>query len=207
MANKTSYNLTNNEIDMLTEAGNIAAGNAVTSLSKLLGKKLDMNIAKVRIENIQELPDALGDPETYIAGMLIDVEGDIKGMLLLALEPESAQKLVSLVLQESAHSIEEFNEFECSALCETGNILAGSYISALSTFTGLEPSISIPKMCIDMAGAILSVPAIEFARNDNTMLFIETTFREVDNVINGTYILILDTESFNKMVSLLGDMI
>lgn len=196
--------ITEQEMDMLREAGNIASGNAMTSLGKLLGCTLDMNVARVRIEPIQELTEVLGSAEEVIAGMIINVFGDLNAMLLLALEAESAMKVINLMLGENRTNIDVLDELAYSVLCETGNILAGTYVSTLNAFTGLEMEVSIPQMAIDMAGAILSYPAIEFVRNDNTMLFIETEFKDVQGVLSGTYILILDNESYIKVLDSLG---
>lgn len=207
MGERDYENLTDQDIDMLREAGNIAAGNAVTALSQLLGRTIDMSIAKVCIEHIEMLPDALGDPEEYMAGMVINIEGDLNGMLLLALQVESAKKLVNVILNKNVQSVEEFDEIDISVLCETGNILAGSYAAALNTFTGLQLPVSIPRLSIDMAGAILSYPAIEFARNDNSMLFIEIEFTDTHEMLKGTYILILDRASFNKILDSLGELV
>lgn len=197
-------NITDEEMDMLREAGNIASGNAMTSLGKLLGCTLDMNVAKVRIEHITGLPEVLGSAEEVIAGMLINVYGDFNAMLLLALETQSAVKIINRMLGKNIENIDCLDEIDQSVLCETGNILAGSYLSALNTFTGLELDVSIPQMAIDMAGAILSYPAIEFVRSDNTMLFIETIFHDENDILNGTYILILDNDAYNKVIDSLG---
>ncbi|MBU3803457.1 MAG: chemotaxis protein CheC, partial [Candidatus Cellulosilyticum pullistercoris] len=179
MSEHSYQNITDEEIDMLREAGNIASGNAMTSLSKLIDSRLDMNVVQVRIESIQELPEVLGGAEEVIAGMLINVFGDLNAMLLFAFETESAIGLVNRILGKQLKELEEFDEIDHSVLCETGNILAGSYLSALNTLTGLKLNVSTPQIAIDMAGAILSYPAIEFVCNDNKMLFIETVARDV----------------------------
>lgn len=204
MSEYNYQDITDQEIDMLREAGNIASGNAMTSLSKLIDSTLDMNIAQVRIENIQELPEVLGDAEEVIAGMLINVFGDLNAMLLLAFETDSAIGIVNRILGKQVKQLEEFDEIDHSVLCETGNILAGSYLSALNTLTGLKLDVSTPQIAIDMAGAILSHPAIEFVCNDNTMLFIETVFNDVNGFLNGTYILILDNAAYSSVIKSLG---
>ncbi len=204
MKNRSCNDITNEEIDILREAGNIASGNAMTSFSQLIKSTLDMNVTKVRIENINQLPEALGDAEEVIAGMLINVYGDINAMLLLALEPQSASKIISVMLERDEQDLSELDELGHSVLCEIGNILAGSYLNALNIFTGLELELSIPRMCIDMAGAILSYPAIELIRNDDEMLFIETEFKDTNNLLSGTYILIMDNDSYNKVIDVLG---
>lgn len=190
---------------MLRETGNIAAGNAMTSLSTLIGSTLDMSVTRVRIEKIQGLAEVLGDAEEVIAGMIINVFGDLNAMLLLAVETPGTIAIINRMLNKQITSLNEFKEMEYSVLCETGNILAGSYVSALNTLTGLELDVSIPQMAIDMAGAILSYPAIEFVRHDNSMLFIETVFEDVNGLLNGSYILILDNTSYNRVIESLGD--
>lgn len=192
------------ELDMLREAGNIASGNAMTALSQLINSTLDMSVARVKIDTIQELPEVLGSPEEVIAGMLINVSGDFNAMLLLAFETESAIGIVNRMLGKNLKGLEEFDEMAHSVLCETGNILAGTYLSALNTFTGLKLDISSPQIAIDMAGAILSNPAIEFVREDNTMLFIETVFKDVNGLLNGTYILIFDNVAYSRVINSLG---
>lgn len=204
MSEYSYQDITDQEIDMLREAGNIASGNAMTALSKLIDSTLDMSIAQVRIEKIQELPEVLGNAEEVIAGMLINVSGDLNAMLLLAFETESAIGMVNRILGKTLKDLEEFDEIDHSVLCETGNILAGSYLSALNQLTGLKLDMSIPQIAIDMAGAILSYPAIEFIYNDNTMLFIKTVFKDVNGYLNGNYILILDHEAYSSVIRSLG---
>ncbi|MGL4345389.1 MAG: chemotaxis protein CheC [Cellulosilyticaceae bacterium] len=194
------------KLDILREAGNIGAGNAVTALSELLHKPVDMSIAEVKIKQINELSNVLGQEEDYIVAMLIEVDGDINGMLILALETPSAHEIVDRLLDKQTKE-ESFNELESSVLCETGNILAGSYLSALSTLTNMYLNASVPQMAMDMAGAILSFPAIQFMQDDNTMMFIETRFTDKEKLLNGIYLLVLDENSLGKITEALGKLI
>lgn len=192
------------EMDMLKEAGNIASGNAMTSLSTLIGATLDMSVAQVKIEQIQNLPTVLGGADAVVSGMLIHIFGDLKAMLLLSFETESTLTIVNRMTWQNLTTLKELGEMEYSALCEIGNILAGTYLNALNKFTGLMLDISPPQMAIDMAGAILSYPAIEFTLEDNSMLFIKTDFQDMNGLVNGTYILILDNISYNKILDSMG---
>ena len=98
---------------------------------------------------------------------------------------------------------ENFSEMEMSALKEIGNIITGSYLNALSSLTNLKIFPSIPDLCIDMAGAILSVPAIEFGIMGDKILLIETAFTD-DSELNGYFILIPDLQSYDKILGALG---
>ena len=90
-----------------------------------------------------------------------------------------------------------------SALKEIGNIITGSYLSSLSTLTNLNIYPSPPDISIDMCGAILSVPAIEFGALGDKMLLIATEFSD-DVKLEGYFILVPDLESYDKILTSLG---
>jgi len=57
---------------------------------------------------------------------------------------------------------------------------------------------------MDMAGAILSVPAIEFGKMGDKVLFIESEFVEGNDCVTGYFILIPDVDSLSKIMKILG---
>ncbi|HOA80837.1 MAG TPA: chemotaxis protein CheC [Defluviitaleaceae bacterium] len=191
-------------LDVLREIGNIGAGNATTALAKMFNKKVDMEVPKVNILEFKNLADILGGPENPVVGVLLDVSGEVEGMMMFVLEQRSAHVLVNILMGRDIHHISEFNDMDISALSEIGNILTGSYLSSLSALTNLSIVPSIPHLAFDMAGAILSVPAIEFGKVGDKVLLIETEFAEgIDRVV-GYFILIPDIKSFKKILTSLG---
>ena len=90
-----------------------------------------------------------------------------------------------------------------SAMKEIGNIIAGSYLSALSSMTNLAIFPSVPYIAVDMAASILSVPAIQFGQYGDKALLIETEI-EADVAINGYFILMPEEDSYDKILSSLG---
>lgn len=196
--------LNNMQIDVLKEIGNIGAGNAATALAKILNKKIDMDVPKAKILEFQEVTEILGGAEILVSGILLKVSGDITGDIMFILELKAAHILVNILLGKPLDSITEFSEIEISALKEIGNILAGSYLSSLSCLTGLKIYPSVPELAIDMAGAIISVPAIEFGKIGDTVLYIETEFSEGSNKVIGNFFLIPDVESYDTLLRALG---
>jgi chemotaxis protein CheC len=89
---------------------------------------------------------------------------------------------------------------------EIGNIIVGSYLSALSGMTRLTITPSIPYIAVDMAGAILSVPAVQFGQYGNNALLIQTEFGSTTGVrsISGNFILMPEEESYEKILTSLG---
>ncbi|MDI6604134.1 MAG: chemotaxis protein CheC [Thermoanaerobacteraceae bacterium] len=195
-------NLNNKYLDILKELGNIGVGNAITALATMLNQKIDMKIPKVKIMDFTQLQEIFGLPETIIAGIYFNLEGSINGNILFSLDIESAAFLVEYLMGVKINN--KFDEMAKSALQEIGNIMAGSYISSLSTLTSLNIKISPPAICIDMAGAILSVPAIKFGELSDKILFIETQFSEGNKQIQGDFFLIPDIDSFNLILDSLG---
>ncbi len=195
--------LTDLEFDVLKEIGNIGAGNATTALSQIMNMKIDMSVPNVALIPITEIAGMIGSEETIVVGILLGMEGDITGMMMFLLTEKSAHTIVNTLLGRNIEEDEAFGEIEFSALSEIGNIIAGAYLSALSTMTNLTVIESVPSLTIDMAGAILSVPAIEYGRVGDKVLFIETNLGE-DDFLNGYIVMVPELESYGKILTSLG---
>lgn len=191
--------------DILREVGNIGAGNATTALSQLINSKVDMTVPKVELLDFSALADVVGSAEKLVVGILLNLSGDINGMMMFMVDNEAAHHMVNrLVGKEDNNNMEAFDDMELSALKEIGNIIAGAYLSALSSLTNLKIVESIPYMAIDMAGAILSVPAIAFGELGDKALLIESEFNQTEYSVNGFFILIPTEESYGRILSSLG---
>lgn len=199
-------NMDGMDLDVLTEIANIGAGNAVTALSQMISNKIDMHVPIVKMLTFSELSEILGGPEALVAGIMVSLEADIEGYMLFMLENESAHHLVSQLMgqQPPAENPELFSEIEQSALMEIGNIITGAYLNSISKMTELNIKTSIPYIAIDMAGAILSVPAIEFGKLGDKALLIESRFRDMDIDISGYFIMIPTMESYQAILKALG---
>lgn len=194
----------NVHFDVLKEIGNIGAGNATTALSTMINSKLDMEVPKVALLEFKELSETVGGADNIVVGILITLAGEINGMMMFMLDEMSSYHLVNILLGKEIQSIDELGEMEYSALKEIGNIIAGAYLSSMSTLTNIRIEASVPYMAIDMAGAILSVPAIEFGKVGDKALIIETKFWKDTTDVNGYFILIPTMESYDVILSSLG---
>ncbi len=188
--------------DVLKEIGNIGAGNATTALAQLLQCKVDMKVPQVKLLQFKELGSLMGGEDQVMIGIYLAVEGDITGSIMFIMTNDTGKHLTEKLMGMKSDS-DQFNEMELSALREVGNIITGSYLNSLSMMTNLKIYPSVPELCIDMAGAILSVPAIEFGTIGDDILLIQTQF--LDEIeLNGYFILIPDLESYEKILSSLG---
>ncbi|MBE6011930.1 MAG: chemotaxis protein CheC [Lachnospiraceae bacterium] len=198
--------LTSMHFDVLRELGNIGSGNAVTSLAKMLDKKVDMSVPLVQFLDFSDLAGAIGGPENYVAGVLVMLSGGLNGIMMFLLEQKGAKVLINELFSNISNKDADLplEEIELSALKELGNILTNSYLNSLSVMLNLDIKPSVPSLAIDMAGAILSVPAIEFSKVSDKVLFIDTIFKTTDTDVDGYFILVPEFDSFKIIMSNLG---
>jgi len=190
-------------MDVLKELGNIGAGNAMTALSQMLGCKVDMRVPQIKLLEFKEVGALMGGEEQLMVGVFLGVEGDITGSMMFLVEKSSAKHLINKIMMGMAPQSDDFTEMELSAMKEVGNIITGAYLNSLSMMTNLKIYPTPPELAVDMAGAILSVPAIEFGTvGDNILLIQSQFFDEVE--IDGYFILIPDLDSYAKILGSLG---
>lgn len=198
--------VTENYFDVLREIGNIGAGNAMTALSQMLQCKVDMQVPQVKLLEFKDVGALMGGEEQIMVGIYLAVEGDITGSIMFLVKQDSAKHLVNKIMMGMGGSEGPgLNEMELSAMKEVSNIITGAYLNSLSALTNLKIYPSPPELAVDMAGAILSVPAIEFGAIGDKILLIQSQFYD-DTMIDGYFILIPDLESYAKILRSLGMM-
>lgn len=189
--------------DVLKEIGNIGAGNATTAIANMLSLRIDMSVPEVAFLPVEQLGTAIGAEDDIIVGIMLGVEADIDGSMMFLLDMRSAHHLVNRLMQRPDDYAEAFDDMDLSAIKEIGNIIAGSYLSALSGLTNLTILPTVPFVAVDMAAAILSVPAVQFGTFGDNALLIETKFSD-ELGINGYFILMPEEDSYGKILSSLG---
>lgn len=197
-------NLSGNQLDALREIGNIGAGNSATALSQLINRRIDMNVPKVTIVPLDEVPELVGGPEAVVVGVFLRVYGRAPSNILFLLPQECAFYLVDTLLGKKRGETQFLDVMDESALMEIGNILAGSYLNALFTFTNLALLPSIPALAMDMAGAILNVVLVQLGQMGDHALVIETKFESDDDGINGHFFLVPDPGSLETILTAVG---
>lgn len=138
------------QLDALRELANIASGTAATALSQMLAREVAINVPRALALPARDAVEACGEAEAHVAGVVIPIQGDIDGLVLLLIPHHQAETLCGLL------GVEPHTEVGDSALREIGNILATSYLNGLGAMTGLVMEPSPPHLHTDMLGAIVS---------------------------------------------------
>lgn len=202
--------ITSLHLDVLKEIGNIGAAHAATSLSSLLGKKVDMTVPKVEMVSFDDMMDLAGGPENVVTAIYLRIEGDITGSMFFILPIEQSNRFIQSLIKDKTFDFQQppVSELGISAMQELGNILSGSYLSALSDFTGLKIYPTVPALSVDMVGAIISVGLVELSQISDFVIVIDTAILEDDlpdsESVKGHFFLLPDPESFDTIFKSLG---
>lgn len=202
--------ITDMHLDVLKEVGNIGAAHAATSLSQLLDRKIDMHVPNVELVSFDGMFDLAGGAETIVAGIFLRIEGDLSGSMFFVLQLDSANHFIRKLIEDDTFdfSSPEVSEIGMSAMQELGNILSGSYLSALSDLTGLKIYPTVPSLSIDMVGAIVSFGLIEVSQFSDEVIVIDTQIREEGingaSSVNGHFFLLPDPSSYVTIFRSLG---
>jgi chemotaxis protein CheC len=192
------------QISALSEIGNIGAGNAAAALADMMADTVMMSVPELQIIDVNSMTSILGGPENEMVGILVTMNQDIRGMLLFLLEKDFVCLLINVLMGKDINDFAEISEMDMSAIMEIGNILAGSYTSAIAMMTDLDIRLSMPQVAIDMVGAILNYPAAHFGVMDDNLLFIEEDFLSEENVIRSHLLIMPEPESLSLIFESLG---
>ena len=193
-------------IDTFKELGNIGAGNAATALATILNMQISMSVPEVAVVPFDHIINILNGPENLVVGVLVNMDGDLNGYILMILELKDACEMSAIALQRGKPPDQELtlDEMDRSALSEIANILVGSYLAAIGAMTGLRVTPSVPQLAVDMVGAIISIVLIEYGKIGDSVLFLKTKFSDVSKSMNGHFFLIPDFESYKILMNSLG---
>ncbi|HCW80686.1 MAG TPA: chemotaxis protein CheC, partial [Ruminococcaceae bacterium] len=164
----------------------------------------DMKAPVVRIMDIANVDNALGGPETPVVAILVELSGDIRGIMMFIVSQHFTKIMLKSLLNEENVDCMRLTDMERSAISEIGNIMIGSYVSAISELANLKIKISVPAVTSDMVGSLLTVPAAEMGAVSDEIIFVEDDFKNSNNSISANMMLVPSLDSVEKLMSGLG---
>jgi len=194
------------QLDALREVASIGAGHAATALSQLTSSRIMVDVPQTRVLRLEEVAGAIGQPDDVVAAVLMRVLGDMTGRTVQVFPAPTATRLAGILLGGGTPAFPKgFGELEQSALKEAANILAGTYLNALSDFMGMLLLPSVPALAMDMAAAVLTASYINFGVAEDYVLCIDTIFRidRPEEALRGHFLLLPDNASLKVLLQAL----
>ncbi|SHF36746.1 chemotaxis protein CheC [Desulforamulus putei DSM 12395] len=196
--------LTETHMDVLKEIGNIGLGNAATALATMVNKRIDMAVPQSRFLSLEEVMNLIGGLEEVVSCVSLRLDGDVPGQILFIFNLESTFNLVDMLMGMEKGTTRELDEMGESVVKEIGNVLTGSFLSAISSMTGLTMIPTVPMFATDMLGAVLSASLVAGGYVEEHILTIETLLFENQEQIKGHFFLFTDQGSLQTLFNSLG---
>ena len=197
-------NLSDVQLDVMREIGNIGAGNACTALSGLIGTPIDMSVPRVQLMGVDSTSEYLGGGDAEVLGIRIDVKADLTGMMFHIVNKRFAERLISTFYPKTLNSIADIDEMDMSVISEMGNITSGAYANALATLSGYVVDIGTPTLGGKSVSEILRIPIETFVSVGDKILVVDEQFIIDSEKLTSNMILVLEGDSLNKLFDKLG---
>jgi chemotaxis protein CheC len=195
-------NLSEEELDVLKELGNIGTGHAATSLSKLLNKDVYLSVPKVKVGEIKNLSrEFIGEVVVGVIIALQDLEEKKSGYLYIMFPEKSARKIAG-----DLFGMDELDEeMYASTIMEVGNILSSSFCDASADFMNIILLPSPPSFAVDVPTAVIDSVVSQMARNSNHIILFETSMSS-DSDIEIYLALLPESYLLDNMMKIMGQL-
>ena len=190
--------LTNEQIDILGEIGNINMGNAATTLSMMLNQRVDITTPKAEVIHRSA---ALDDYEKTCIFVQIHYVKGLEGNNVLILKEEDVLKMTSLMMGGDGKNHDpELTDLHLSAASEAMNQMMGTAATSMATMLGTDTDISTPEVNrVDVE----SVKLFEKMFDSEQDKFFKVAFRlEVGDLIDSTMVQLYPIAVAQQMVQL-----
>jgi len=197
--------------DALKEIGNIGSGNAITALSRIINKRIDVDLTDVGIINFKDLPKHFGGKAEVVCGIFSHIKKPSQSTILQVFELTPLMTLIanlagkdSKIEPNKVKNKDDLDEFALSTVVEVGNILAGHYASSIADLMEMQLDIEVPEFTMSKAGELGDFLALETKDLADYVILIKTAMKVVDLKMNGFFFFIPDLESLENLFKSLG---
>ena len=166
------------EVNTLRNLGMIGANDATQALTKILDTPTSVIAAGANIlpVAVDKLAETIGSDEDMVITVAMPLFGAVYGNIALMFPQDSALKLVDLLSKREVNTTKVLSEMDQSALKETANIVAGTFLRALSRHTQLNMLEDIPMLSINTVKATIEGILFKFAVRSQAKIALQINF-------------------------------
>ena len=203
--------LSQTQQDALKEIGNIGSGNAITALSRIINKRIDVDLTDVGIISFKDLHKHFGGKKEVVCGIFSHMGAPSQSTILQVFDLKPLMTLVaelagkdSKIDPNKVKTKEDLDEFALSTVVEVGNILAGHYASSIADLMQQQVNIEVPEFTMSKAGELSEFLVQEAGDLADYVILIKTALNVVDLKMTGFFFFIPDILSLENLFKSLG---
>lgn len=189
--------LTDIEIDVLGEVGNISMGSAATALSDMIGKKVNITTPITSVTTLKKMRDGFEIPNIALE---IKYTAGISGKNVLLMKVSDAAIVANLMMGGTGQvEAAILSEIEESAVSEAMNLMIGSAATSMATMFARKVDISPPKSKIWDS---MTSHMLEDIQDEEEI--IQVAFRlNIEDLVDSTIMQVLSAETARKIISIM----
>ncbi len=192
------------ELDAIKELGNIGAGNAAISLSKILNRKIDMDVPESKFVPIKDFSQEFGGPEKIVMTIYSPILGGLSGETLFIFSRECALGLVDLMMGNEIGETKIMDELSESAFKEMANIFIGAYLNAISDMVKIKALPGVPIVATDMVQAILDNVLMKTSEYADNILCNKANITINEQKVIGEFLFLFDANTLKVLLESLN---
>lgn len=196
----TELNINKDELNEFSLISNMGAANAAESISKILSKRIDLSIPEVKLTPVEKIPEFFGGLNEPYIGVMLGIEGEVNGTLLLLLTESVGFDLVDMLYGFSTKSTKELSEDGVSALKELTNIIGASILNVYAEKSNMIVKPNVPIFVHDFLQSVIDSVLVMHNIEHDYAIVMETAFYFEDDQVMGNLMILPETESLKSLV-------
>lgn len=198
------HELSDLQLDALREVGGIGAGHAATALSQLVDRPINLEVPRIEIVRLSDVPHMFGGPERLVGAVYSRMLGDIGGGILFMSDSSAALALVDLMHGREPGTTVSVGHEEEALLRHVASILISAYLAAISRMAGIDVLPSDASMAFDMAGALLEAVIAEVGVTATEAVLVRTSFLDEWAAVDAALFFVPDSNSLSVILGRIG---
>ncbi|HWQ10273.1 MAG TPA: chemotaxis protein CheC [Holophaga sp.] len=185
--------LTPLQLDILQELINIGVGRAAGMLNQMVNTHIQLQVPVLKVLTPAQLAEMYAArPNSVFSAVQLTFTGEFAGISALIFPPESASKLVTVVLGNEAMPTDPL--MRSGTLQEVGNIVLNGVMGSIANILKEPLRYSPP-------GYIEADIASIVGAGDGMILVARTQFSMKDHLIEGEVLIIFSLSSFDSLLT------
>ena len=182
------------QLDIMQELINIGVGRAAGMLNQMVNTHIQLQVPVLRVLTQSQLGELYAErPNSVFSAVQLGFTGEFAGISALIFPPESASKLVAVVLGKD-EALSDDKEMRRGTLQEVGNIVLNGVMGSIANILREPLRYSPPDFIEDDISGIIG-------QGTGMILVARTQFSMKDHLIEGEVLIIFSLSSFDSLLA------
>lgn len=192
------------QLDALREVGGVGAGHAATALSQLVDRPIGLEVPRIQVLSLSEVPYLFGGPEHLVGAVYSRLLGDLSGGILFMADRAASLALGDLMRGHEVGTAKSMGHDEEALFKHVASILISAYLAAVARMADLDVLPSSPTLAFDMAGALLEAVAAETSVTAQEAVLVNTSFVDEGHSVEAALFFVPNPASLTVILGRLG---